>query len=375
MQTMTVDMLTKEETRKQVQALIDLGGTATTKELMTILEEPNAKVVSGRFAGIERMFPGAIIYDRSKGYTWTGLTSVREEQLPKPVSQRKHEIPDLTLKQVRKLIELGGTATCGELADALGSNDRKGIRNRFISLNSVYPKAVTFDPKTGYTWTGTASDILVGVEEVKPEKIYVRNSSGYSDPTMAAAIRNVEGINSKAKAGDIWEYERGYYSSKEPAPSEEFILVLNTGVKGFAPSMVLKPADQWYDPSHDVPITLKGKMYYVDTRRIGAKAERGMKRRVDVLSLAMMNDIRKMASGVLGFGCVIEKRVEIPVEKIVEKTVEVPVEVEKIVEKTVEVPVALEPGMTTISEVELAVLREKARIWEEAFKAMCERAS
>ena len=282
-----------------------------------------------------------------------------------------------TRKQIQALIDMGGTATSAELATVLDINDRRVIRNRFLSFNKKHPGALKFDRKIGYTWTGIVDILPEKKEDPKNEKVSAKNREGYPDPTMAKALRNVENAFVKCKPGDIWEYDKPYYGINDTVGDK--FLVLNA-FKGTVTGMLLVPVDSRFDPSYNVSISHKSKIYYVDARRVTSKAEKGFVRRVDVVSDNLLNDIRKMISGVLKLGCVetktvekiVEKEVPVEVEKVVEK--EVPVEVEKIVEKIVEVPVQ-EPGMVYISEVEYEVLKEKANIWEEAFRLMSTRAS
>ena len=365
--TVAIDSIANENVRRQVKALVDLGGTATSEELMTVLDESDSRAISSRFTGFMKSNPGALAYDKKRGYTWVGVTTAPEKEA------KFEDSTEMTQKQIVALINLGGTATAADIAKAIGGNDRRVIRNRFISFNKSHPNAIKYDSKTAtYTWmnmvdiSGTKDKPVEKKEEKKIEEPVNTNSSySHSDPTMSAALRNIERSESKCKAGDIWEYDKPYYGMNDTVGDK--FLVINA-FKGTVTCMLMVPVDSRFDPKYDISISHKSKMYYVDTRRVTSKAEKGFVRRVDVVDETLMNDIRALVSGVLKLGCVVEKRVEIkvPVEKIVTK--EVPVE------KIVEVPVQ-EPGMVYISEIEYELLKQRADLWQTAFVLMSGRAS
>lgn len=181
-----------------------------------------------------------------------------------------------------------------------------------------------------------------------------KNAEGYSDPTAYQAILAVEGF---AEVGEVWAV-----AAKHDSTTQECFLILasrpdaSTGVRLFE----REKNSKWIpgtEPVIPVAVDLGSYGYFVgDAVKITTKPNKYLLRKYDELSFAELTRIKSALSVYLN----IPKVLEVPVEKIVEK----PVEVEKIVEveKPVEVPVEVEKVVEKIVEVEkpVEVVKEDA---------------
>lgn len=278
-----------------------------------------------------------------------------------------------------------GTASSSELAILLGYKNAWTVKNRMQTAKKYYPDNIVSSKAFGYKWVETPEtekaepkvkeaeeekkvvDVkAVEVPEVKPEpKPEPVSKTTYPDPTAFQALLDAEAkkvVSPKYHPGDIWEYQRAYYNKSTPIG--ELYLILGA-FPGTNTVLKLVELDEMYDGRYDMLLDIKGKAYYVDPRRVESRAEKGFCRRVDGIKPYHLEAIRKLIGSTLGVRYVETKTVT----EVVEKKVEVPVEkiVEKVVEKRVEVPVE-EPGTVRIDATEYALLKQRADLWERAFK-------
>lgn len=230
-----------------------------------------------------------------------------------------------------------------------------------------------------------------------------RTEEGYFDQTAFLAMRTFEAPNAKIKKREIWRV------SQADGTTNKFIVLSNR--KNSITCIVM------YDTYDEVPefskdevtkAVVSGNEAYINPVRICTKP---FKYFIDQIGWASDKEFRIIKAHVavyLGLDGaqvvekVVEKIVEVPVEveKVVEKIVEVPVEVikevpvesekvvEKIVEKPVEVikevPMPMPEGMGAYytedelyekisTAVEDAVVRERAVIWEKVAMMMLEK--
>lgn len=286
-------------------------------------------------------------------------------------------------EDINKIVEtlrVMGHATASEISELTGIN-RNTIKCLFTShIKPKYPDNAFSIPRKGYEWVEVKNppEIKAAESKAEPTDKYGpnKNSEGYSDPTASKAIRNVEKserINSFKEVhleqpGEIWEYENGYYNATSRV--DTMLLVLTSAGNSVC-GLDVRLVDERYNKEYCAPINLKGKMYYVDCRRIFSKPVKSLDCRKAWLAEEAFKEIKTQIATCLGLEpVVVEKTVEVPVEKVVEKTVEVPVE--KIVEKTVEVPVMVDrddPAVPRLKE-QLAMAEQRAEIWEKAYYLM-----
>lgn len=186
------------------------------------------------------------------------------------------------------------------------------------------------------------------------------NDEGYSDPTAFLAMRNTGELSCKAKPGDVYYLDNKlcvvigtHNSSVTNVPLYISIYEINEREKSQCESIVFGGKKAYVNP---IRINTRPFKHY------GDKAGELMDSSFRVIKAHVGKYLNLKGIGV--------------VEKVVEKRVEVQVPVEKVVEKVVEVPVAA-PTVTvegyTFEElqgkitdaVEVAVLKERARIYED----------
>lgn len=281
------------------------------------------------------------------------------------------------INKIVEALKVMGHATSNELSDLTGI-DRDVVKHLFHThIKTMYPDNIVSYPRKGYEWMETKNPPEIKAAELKTEPTDKygpnKNSEGYSDPTASKAIKNVEKserINSFKEVhleqpGEIWEYENGYYNATSRV--DTMLLVLTSSGNSVC-GLDVRLVDERYNKEYCAPINLKGKMYYVDCRRIFSKPAKSLDCRKAWLAEEAFKEIKTQIATCLGLEpVVIEKTVEVPVEKVVEKTVEVPVE--KIVEKKVEVPVMVDRDDSDVRALkrELAMAEQRAEIWEKAF--------
>lgn len=250
-----------------------------------------------------------------------------------------------------------GHATSIDLSNATGiKRDRvKLIMQRAIM--PTYPEA-TSQPRQGYFWTEQEKVPVPAVERYAEPK----NSEGYMDTTASKAIRNVS--RDEYTPGDVWVL-REYMSGREPL----FLVLAHDSKSKSVCGWNVMPIDQWFNEFIDVPLTIKGKSYYVRPSRISSRRSQQLERSRDAISDKELQQIKMKLAVFLGVQTgerVVEKTVEVPVEKIVEKEVRVEVPDEKSKRKIDD----LQQAVTDL-ETELELATQRANIWEKAFMTAC----
>lgn len=180
-------------------------------------------------------------------------------------------------------------------------------------------------------------DVKETDKPVKDEKV---SNGAHKDPVAERAVNNVmTNFKVACAPGDIWWHNDNPMS---------MYLILSC-YKTTACCLLVKELDNYYDKNVDLSLHFKGdKIYYVSPYRVLSKSVRNFVTKECSMTPEMRDDLLAEVGKYLKIPPVIvEKKVEVPVEKIVEKTVEVPVE------KVVEVSVPADE-----------VLQYKAEMWD-----------
>lgn len=206
------------------------------------------------------------------------------------------------------------------------------------------------------------------------------NDEGYLDPTAYLAMRSIGDFSNetKVKPGDVWKIS----NSKG---GEDTVVVISSK---YTTVVCLTLENNWED-IHEAgrrnyePFILDEKEVCVNVVNIYSKPYKYFIKKVGEFTAASFGKIKGFIAMNLGLDSAVayvEKIVEVPVEKIVEKPVEVEkvveVPVEKVVEKIVEKPVEVvreATGLYTEEElyekisiaVQDAVIRERAVIYKD----------
>ena len=293
------------------------------------------------------------------------------------LNKRNHDISEI-VKSLKRL----GKATSAQL-EVETDIDRSRIK-RLMNLYIIpsYPGKIESTKRVGYEWVGNSKEIKTLPAEETTVTRYGpnKNSEGYSDPTAAAAIKSSLSAPIKVpvlqKPGEVWEWNKAIYTAADCV--ENFAIILAVSKKTVTCATV-KPIDEYYEEKEDIALNIRGKMFYGSPRRLFCKPPKAFDCRKYTLKDEEFKELRNKIAEILGAEKIVEKTVEVPVEveKIVEKTVEVPVE--KIVEKTVEVPVEVEKIVErNVADVEtlnslmearqqLAMAEQRADLWERAY--------
>ena len=270
------------------------------------------------------------------------------------VEQRNKDIATIT-----ETLKTLGHATSFDISDLTGIN-----RNRVKMLMKSYvmeqnPGCVKSVHGKGYFWEGPTEEPK---KEEKPERYpETHNHEGYPDPTMARAMRNV--MNNDYTPGEVWVFN-------DFNGEEKMYLILGS-IKGSVTGLMVNEVDSWFNEEQNIPITVKGKMYYVDPWRILSKPARVLKRSRDTISGLDLSQIRASIGKFLG----VEPNTKVvEVEKVVEK--EVPVEVVKEVEVEADISKKFEERIADLeknlraAERDTEMAMQSADIWERAFYAV-----
>ena len=242
----------------------------------------------------------------------------------------KNEIKDILMKN-RKL-----PLTSTKLVEMMSDRDPKPDRNLIKLLAGEIvkenPREFRSGRAFGYIYDPmTIPDVNTQNRSVPTQRNPRRNAEGYYDPTAYQAILSVEGF---AEIGEVWAV-----AAKHDSTTQECFLILasrpdaSTGVRLFE----REKNSKWIpgtEPVIPVTVDLGSYGYFVgDAVKITTKPNKYLLRKYDELSYAELARIKASLSVYLD----IPKVLEVPVEKIVEKPVEVIKEVEKVIEKPVEV--------------------------------------
>lgn len=333
-----------------------------------------------------------------------------------------------TLERMEKIVAIlkdaKGETVCGdELFKKLNEPGyKKGSLSGFISeIKKVYPgRIISYrggnrslsHENNGYSWLfkpGELETVNKPKTEEKPVEAKASpieiphdryderfNDEGYSDPTSCAIIRKYDGWDAVSSGGMIIKSGEIWRVSKSSGKGEEEVVVLST-VSNSVISL-LKIDDYDYDELHPAAVPEYERVTMPDGEEVYVsicpckKPSKYFLRRLGCLSEASFGKLKGFVTLNLGLDTV---RVEVPVEKVVEKVIEKPVEVikEVPVEKIVEVPVekVVEKPVEVIKEVHVeahsitdccytkeevqalideAVLKERAAIYKDAFEKL-----
>ena len=258
----------------------------------------------------------------------------------------KNQRTPLTSTELQKMLTTADRKLCRDLIKKIAGEIVKENPKEFRSgrgFGYIYDPLPTDDSEARLAQK--YADIPEFKGGVKVGRNPRKNAEGYSDPTAYQAILAVEGF---AEVGEVWAV-----AAKHDSTTQECFLILasrpdvSTGVRLFE----REKNSKWIpgtEPVIPVAVDLGSYGYFVgDAVKITTKPNKYLLRKYDELSFAELTRIKSGLSVYLN----IPKVLEVPVEKIVEKPVEVekivevekpvevPVEVEKVVEKIVEVPV------------------------------------
>lgn len=195
------------------------------------------------------------------------------------------------------------------------------------------------------------------IEDNSPDKFGPKkNAEGYSDPTMAEAIKNAMVKYTDHMPGEIWLHKRknGQIISK---------LILSVQRNKAICISVFANGSQLDQKVK----TQSGTTKYVALDYIEAVPLKELEERTDIVQEKYMDNLHTRLIDILGIK---------PIEKVVEVekevTVEVPVEKIVEVEKEVRVEVPVEKIVEVEKEVTDPVIEAEARIYKEAFGKVCD---
>lgn len=221
------------------------------------------------------------------------------------------------------------------------------------ALKEQYPNSI-LSCQGGYKWIGYKEETVEEEPETVERYPDAKNDEGYSDPTAYAAMKAAENKPTD-HSGEIWYTYGGGLC---------YIL----GEKGKAVLGLRLLENFAGTPVCALNFVIEGKSYTADGTRVTSFSSSKLENRITACKTEQdrkrLDGIRRyICTTIFGFDMkpkVVEKKVEVPVEKIVEKKVEVPVE--KIVEKRVEVPVK-QDDTTLLHEME--VMRAQLDIYKD----------
>lgn len=257
----------------------------------------------------------------------------------------------------------------GSTKDELLKNvtfSKKTMENRLLDLQKD-GRIIAKHPEKGRKNVYFVTESVDDTQEKKSKEEVVerypdhKNDEGYNDFTAAPTLKSMDDIYGAFEPGDVWSVTTAY------GPEVEFLVLRS--YKGWVTGLMLCDNMAEYNPVHCVCVNFKGKQF-VDCRRIQTKPSKYfVEKKFDTINFAAVK--RK-----LSFLLCIEPEVK-EVEKVVEKKVEVPVEVikevEKVVEKRVEVPVEKiveVPIDKGVDAVDLALAKKEADIYKTIFWAL-----
>lgn len=261
-----------------------------------------------------------------------------------------------TLKETRYELILdalkSGSFKAKDMAEATQVN-RNQITQDLKTLQLMYPQIKhygTTGSSSKWVWEETEKKIIKEMKEEIDRYSVNKNDEGYSDPTAAAVIKSCDNIYGSKVPGSVWSV------SSANGKVEEYLILCD--FRECCSCLMLLTDTSQYNPVYCVPVDFQRKAY-VDVRRVCPKPSRYfLQYEFEITNLeAVQNKVNKIFKFPAS-----EKTIEVEVEKVIEKKVEVPVEVIKTVE--VKVPVPVEIGDKTIDAVDTALLRQKADIYE-----------
>ena len=265
---------------------------------------------------------------------------------------------------IELLSETDKTVKATELADALGMKN--------VSFRSFMTRLMRADSRIRSVKRGRNTEYFLEeqpVEEEKKETLPTveerkyedsHNGEGYPDPTYAAALRNTGNLGVCIEEGEIW------YLKNDEKNVDQKVLILakfNTTV-----TCVLLYDNAGTLPEYDAvqckTLTVDGKMLCVNVVRILTKGLRSLFSKAGKVDLFTLRKIKAYIGEYLGM------------QKVGVVEVEKPVTVYKTVEKKVVAPAATSEKLYSKEEfdkaVELAVLKEQNRLYQEMFKTIAE---
>lgn len=198
-----------------------------------------------------------------------------------------------------------------------------------------------------------------------------KNNEGYPDMTAKSAISNVNGTANKdwidPDPGEIWLTE-------ESSGKKSYFFVLSSD-SGVVPGIKLYDIKETINPetiARSIRVKLGAVTYIGDCARITYKPKKYLVRRARAFQPDEIGKVRKEVADALGIIFFRTEKVEVPVEKVVEKVVEKEVPVEKIVYRDKEEIPAPE-GYISKTEAEIQDLKHQLEIWRSAFWAIAKR--
>ena len=258
-----------------------------------------------------------------------------------------------TLKETRYELILDalktGTFKSKDMAEVTQVN-RNQITQDLKTLQLMYPQIKhygTTGSSSKWVWEETEKKtVKEAVEEIDRYSVN-KNDEGYSDPTAAAVIKSMDNIYGSKVPGSVWSV------SSANGKVEEYLIL--SDFRDCCSCLMLLNDKNQYNPVYCVAVDFKTDSY-VDVRRICPKPSRYfLQYEFEIKNLeAVQNRINKIF--------------RFPMS---EKTVEVRVPVERIVEVEKEV-IKEVPAENTIEPVEIALLRQRAEIYEKCFTMLCQ---
>ena len=198
-----------------------------------------------------------------------------------------------------------------------------------------------------------------------------KNNEGYPDMTAKSAISNVNGTANKdwinPDPGEIWVTEES--SGKN---SYFFVLSSDSGVVQGVKLYDIKETINPETIARSIRVKLGAVTYVGDCARITYKLKKYFVRRARGFQPDEIGKVRKEVADALGIIFFRTEKVEVPVEKIVEKVVEKEVPVEKIVYRDKE-EIPVPEGYISKAEAEIQDLKHQLEIWRSAFWAIAKR--
>ena len=208
------------------------------------------------------------------------------------------------------------------------------LRTDIQSIKEADPKIVMDNGKIYYD-----TDDAPIIHEVKKPERYgpMQNTDGLSDPTACLAIRSVDTKEEKGmifpKSGDVWPVKRA--NTQET----ELYTILAVNKEKQTATCIKYSKDELVDTC-DISLFTKPLKYFVGTNRSWS------------MPLSYVTRVKERIGAFLDIPAIVEIK-----------------EVEKVVEKPV-VKNKVETGLFTQAEVDLMLMKQKAEIYEECFRAI-----
>ena len=198
---------------------------------------------------------------------------------------------------------------------------------RRITKNPEYQGCIISDFR-GYTWVGPAEPKKPTYDRY-PE---TKNDEGYNDPTAYKAMAEARKVN---HAGEVWNI-------RNTLNGEDIYLIVSSLDKSAVGIRLYRNPVGLVIPFE---VKIGDYVFTGDAMRLSSFSTSRLSSQLTTLTDIKFKNIKAMVANALDVAVrekVVEKKVEVPVEKVVEKEVKVEVPVEKIVEKEVKVEVPVE---------------------------------